>query len=113
MKKKSKGGLVYSTDPEKMNKINQGTGPAPSVELAPEQTTVRVSLDTKRRRGKTVTLLTGFQSSKETLKQLGKKLKSACGSGGTIHENEIEIQGDHRGKIEKILSGLNYKTKRL
>ena len=109
MKKKSNRDLVYSTDPQKMNKINQGAGPTPSVELPPDQTTVRIGLDTKRRRGKTVTLLTGFQSSKETLKQLGKVLKSSCGSGGTIHQNEIEIQGDHRDKIQKILSGMNSK----
>ena len=113
MRKKSDRDLVYSTDPEKMNKINQGTRSAPSVGLPPEQATLRVSLDTKRRRGKTVTLLTGFQSSKETLKQLGKVLKSSCGAGGAIHQNEIEIQGDHRDKVCAILSELNYKIKRL
>jgi len=113
MVKKLNGKLVYSTDALKMERIARGGDSAQVDELPPEQTTVRVSLDRKRRRGKTVTVLTGFQAPTERLKQLGRKLKTACGSGGTVRANEIEIQGDHRDKICTILKEMNYIVKRI
>jgi len=109
----AKSGLIYSTDPQVMKMIQKGTAKSAITEAPPEHTTVRVELDRKRRRGKTVTLLTGFQASEEALKELAKKLKSACGAGGTTHDGEIEIQGDHRERVCGLLAGMGYKVKRI
>ena len=112
MAKEKRYDVVYSTDPDKMKIIREGECESDAIELSPEETTVYVSLDRKNRKGKTVTVLSGFQASQNTLKTLGKKLKAACGSGGTVRDNIIEIQGDHFSKICDILVDMKYKVKR-
>lgn len=64
---------------------------------------VRVSRETKGRGGKAVTLVKGLGLPADALTALGKQLKAACGSGGTVKEGVIEIQGDH---IEKVMAAL-------
>lgn len=64
---------------------------------------IRISRESKGRKGKGVTLITGFQSSDAELKALAKKLKALCGSGGTVKNDVIEIQGDHRDQIKQEL----------
>jgi len=64
---------------------------------------IRVSRETKGRKGKGVTLISGFQGSEDELKMLGKRLKQLCGTGGTVKNGVIEIQGDVRNKIVEIL----------
>ncbi|MFH7024782.1 MAG: translation initiation factor [Heteroscytonema crispum UTEX LB 1556] len=83
----------------------------PIQELPPQQQNVRVQATRSGRKGKTVTVITGFQSKPETLQALVKQLKSQCGSGGTVKDNEIEIQGEHKQKILEILIALGYKAK--
>lgn len=83
----------------------------PTPELPPNQQNVRVQTSRAGRKGKTVTIITGFQTSPETLNALLKQLKSQCGTGGTIKDDTIEIQGDHKQKILQILLQLNYKAK--
>ena len=80
-------------------------------ELPPSQQNLRVQASRKGRGGKTVTVITGFQEKPETLATLLKQLKAVCGAGGTVKENEIEIQGDHRQKLVEILTKLGYKAK--
>ncbi|MBV8887904.1 MAG: translation initiation factor [Chroococcidiopsidaceae cyanobacterium CP_BM_RX_35] len=80
-------------------------------ELPPSQQNLRVQASSKGRKGKTVTVISGFQAKPETLATLVKQLKTQCGTGGTVKENEIEIQGDHREKLVQILSQLGYKVK--
>ena len=80
-------------------------------DLPPDKQNVRVQSTRAGRKGKTVTVITGFQSKTETLQALLKKLKSQCGTGGTLKDNEIEIQGDHKQKILEILKQLGYKAK--
>ncbi|QYX33975.1 translation initiation factor [Sphaerospermopsis torques-reginae] len=83
----------------------------PVQELPPNQQNVRVQATRAGRKGKTVTVITGFQTKAETLNGLLKQLKTQCGTGGTLKENEIEIQGDHKQKILEILVKLGYKAK--
>ena len=80
-------------------------------ELPPSQQNLRVQASRAGRKGKTVTTITGFQSKPETLAALLKQLKSQCGAGGTVKENEIEIQGDHKQKLLQVLTQMGYKVK--
>lgn len=80
-------------------------------DLPAAQQNLRVEASRKGRKGKTVTVITGFQAKSETLATLLKQLKAQCGTGGTLKENEIEIQGDHKQKLLQILTDLGYKAK--
>ncbi|UKO98727.1 translation initiation factor [Nostoc sp. UHCC 0870] len=80
-------------------------------ELPPKQQNLRVQATRSGRKGKTVTVITGFQTKPETLADLVKTLKTQCGTGGTVKDNEIELQGDHKQKILEILIKLGYKAK--
>ena len=80
-------------------------------DLPPQQQNLRIQASRSGRKGKTVTIITGFQSSAETLAKLLKQLKTQCGSGGTVKENSLEIQGDHRDKLLQLLIQLGYKAK--
>lgn len=80
-------------------------------DLPPNQQNLRVEASRSGRKGKTVTIIRGFQASPDTLAELLKKLKTQCGAGGTIKENEIEIQGDHKQKVVQFLLQLGYKAK--
>lgn len=80
-------------------------------ELTPQQQNIRIQASRAGRKGKTVTMLTGFQTSAAVLQQLLKQLKSHCGAGGTLKDTSLEIQGDHRQKILQILLSLGYEAK--
>jgi translation initiation factor 1 len=73
---------------------------------------VRVSRETKGRGGKTVTLVKGVSLASNDLEALGKQLKAACGSGGTVKDSVIEVQGDHIDRIVAMLNALGYGAKR-
>jgi translation initiation factor 1 len=90
---------------------NSAATERPIQELPPQQQNVRVQATRAGRKGKTVTVITGFQAKPETLATLVKQLKTQCGTGGTVKDNEIEIQGDHKQKILEILTKLGYKAK--
>jgi translation initiation factor 1 len=98
MSKKNKPdnrGFVYSTDPAfsfEEDKENIDTLPAAQQKL-------KVRLDTKHRAGKAVTLVEGFVGQEQDLEDLGKKLKSFCGTGGSAKDGEIIVQGDQREKV--------------
>ena len=72
---------------------------------------IKIMLETKGRGGKAVTVLSGFQSNPKELDDLCKALKKTCGSGGTVRDNCIEVQGDHRNVSEKKLIDLGYTVK--
>ncbi|MEW6494847.1 MAG: translation initiation factor [Cyanobacteriota bacterium] len=80
-------------------------------ESPPNQQDLRVQASRKGRKGKTVTVISGFQSTPETLTNLLKQLKTQCGSGGTVKDNTLEIQGDHAQKLVQLLTQLGYKAK--
>jgi translation initiation factor 1 len=84
---------------------------AEAIDILPEDQNPRIQASRKGRKGKTVTVISGLQGKVETLEALLKLLKNQCGAGGTLKEDEIEIQGDHGAKILQILSKLGYKAK--
>jgi translation initiation factor 1 len=69
---------------------------------------VRVFLDTKGRKGKTVTVVAGLKHNPETMERIARLLKQHCGAGGTVKEGTIEIQGDNRGRVTEKLRSMNY-----
>jgi translation initiation factor 1 len=99
MSKKNKGdkhGFVYSTNPDFRFQPEDETQ---TNTLPPAQQKLRIRLETKHRGGKVATLITGFIGTEEGLEDLGKKLKNTCGTGGSVKDNEIIIQGDQRNKV--------------
>jgi translation initiation factor 1 len=109
-KKPNDSGIVYSTDPAFRVEDDQ----TPEETLPPKQQKLRVRLDTKQRAGKAVTLVEGFAGGTEDLGQLGKLLKTYCGTGGSVKDGQIIIQGDQRDKICQWLLSKGYSsTKRL
>jgi translation initiation factor 1 len=106
--KSGKNRVVYS---EFGNQTNDAAFERAVPDLPPAQQNLRVQATRSGRKGKTVTVISGLQSSPETLADLLKKLKAQCGAGGTVKENEIEIQGDHTQKLVQILTQLGYKAK--
>jgi translation initiation factor 1 len=73
---------------------------------------VRVGRETKGRKGKGVTVITGLPLADDELARLATRLKKRCGSGGTVRNGVIEIQGDHRDLLVTQLDGLGYRVKR-
>ncbi len=100
--------VVYSTNPDYQY---EEEGQEEMLTLPPSQQKLYLSLDKKQRKGKKVTLLTGFVGNSDDLKSLGKRLKSACGSGGSVKNGEVLIQGDFREKVKAILEKEGYKVK--
>ena len=101
-----KHGFVYSTDPAfdfQVENNNAQTLPAAQQKL-------RIRLETKHRAGKAVTIVDGFIGTAEDLEDLGKKLKSYCGTGGSAKDGEIIVQGDQREKIKQWLIKNGYKN---
>ena len=102
----SLGGLVYSTNPD--FKIEEESFDE-ELTLEPEVQKLRVNIDKKQRAGKMVTLVTGFTGIERDREDLGKKLKSFCGTGGSVKDGEIIIQGDNRDKVLQWLLKNGYK----
>lgn len=73
--------------------------------------TVRIRLDRKGRKGKTVTLVTGLQHNPDTMKEIARLLKERCGTGGTVKEGNIELQGDQRERAGMELERMHYIVK--
>ena len=89
-------GIVYSTDP---GFRSFGDDEDQIVSLPAAEQKLRIRLDTKHRGGKAVTLLEGFSGSNSQKEDIGKKLKAFCGTGGSVKDGEIIIQGDQRDKV--------------
>ena len=108
-KKRSENGIVYSTNPDFI--YDDHTIQEPYT-LPPRQQDLRVILDKKLRGGKKVTLVTGFIGNTGDLKTLGNMLKTKCGTGGSVKDGVILIQGDFRERVMKLLLDQGYRAKR-
>jgi translation initiation factor 1 len=104
---KSYSPLVYSTDPnfklEEENNEEQET-------LLPEEQKIKIRLEKKHRGGKTVTLIENFIGRTADKEDIGKKLKTSCGTGGSVKDGEILVQGDNRDKVLQWLLKNGYKN---
>jgi translation initiation factor 1 len=111
MRKPVSGGLVYSTEAGRM--CPQCRLPLTACECASQAAAaaiaksggiVRVSRETKGRGGKAVTLVRGLPLAADELAALGKRLRTGCGSGGTVKDGVIEVQGDHCERVLALLA---------
>lgn len=107
-KKDNRSPFVYSTDPSFDPSAGEGSY---ETTLPVSEQLLRVTMETKHRAGKTVTLITGFIGLAEDMADLGKQLKNHCGTGGTAKDGEIVLQGDHREKVRTWLLKNNYRVK--
>ena len=105
---KERLGIVYSTNE---NYEYDTEASQADQTLPPEKQNLRIQLSTKHRKGKTVTLVSGFVGKNEDLLVLEKELKTKCATGGSSKDGEIIIQGDFREKISSYLKSKNYKVK--
>lgn len=107
MSKKNKPdsrGYVYSTDPDFL----QYEKPEEIPTLPADKQLLKIILETKHRGGKAVTIVYGFEGLTQDIEELGKKLKTHCGTGGAVKDREIIVQGDHRDKVLQWLHKNGY-----
>ncbi len=113
--KKMADGIVYSTEHGRMcpvcNKPVAKCLCGQKKEIPPSDGIVRIGRETKGRKGKGVTLVTGAPLDESGLKELGKQLKAKCGAGGTVKDGVIEIQGDHRSLLLEVLKKRGWTVK--
>ena len=102
-------GIVYSTDPS----FKPDEDHSAEQTLAPSAQKLKISLDKRHRAGKAVTLIEGFVGSEAALQELGKSLKTFCGTGGSAKDMEIIVQGDQRDKVLQWLMKNGYNKSRI
>lgn len=106
---RSKGGLVYSTGKETMASLLEGLSLRDEEETLPkEEQELRVRIERKGRKGKTVTLISGFVGQSADLEELGKALKARCGIGGSVKEGEVILQGELVERVVALLREMGY-----
>jgi translation initiation factor 1 len=108
---KDKNRTVWSSEDGDMRKDLRYRAPRPVKSLPPGKQIAYLHRESKGRGGKTVTLVKNLVLAENDLKTLAKKLKSACGTGGTVKDGIIEIQGEHRQKIAELLRKQGYQVK--
>ncbi|MBI1305367.1 MAG: translation initiation factor [Bacteroidetes bacterium] len=101
------GGLVYSTNPDQQLYEE----PEEIEELSNSDQNLVVRTDKKNRKGKVVTLIQNFEGPESAFSDLAKKLKTLCGTGGSVKDGEIIIQGDNKIRISDYLKKEGYKVK--
>lgn len=111
-KRRNRGKSNFSASKNRCERCGRYPCRCPKARSAPPQEQQpRIFRDRKGRGGKVVTVVRDLQLSDDDLNALGKQLKKKCGAGGTIKDGNIEIQGDHREKVESELLKLGYRAK--
>ena len=105
---KKRLGVVYSTN--ESFEYNTDSEGSPET-LPPEKQRLIISLDRKQRKGKSVSLISGFVGQPDDLEELARELKKKCGTGGSAKEGDIIIQGDFRQRLREILESEGYHVK--
>jgi len=108
-KRENASGIVYSTNPDFV--FNTGKQEEP-ITLPPQQQNLIIKTDSKNRKGKIVTLIDGFIGKIQDLRDLEKKLKIFCGTGGSVKNGIIIIQGEFKEKLSNYLISEGYKVRR-
>ena len=103
--------LVWTSDSEAAKRLRESASRTGDRDEEPSKQTIRVVADRKRRAGKTVTVVSGFQLTEATLALLSTALKKKCGAGGSCGDGEIEIQGDHVSRVGEELRVLGYRVR--
>jgi translation initiation factor 1 len=103
--------LVWTSDPEAAKRLREEGTQDAKADADPSKQTIRVTIDRKRRAGKSVTVATGFQLTASSLAELAASLKKKCGAGGAAKDGEIEIQGDHLASVTAELQRLGYRVR--
>lgn len=104
---KKREGIVYSTKSDFVYQTNEIEEPET---LPAEKQKLKIALDRKQRKGKTVVLITGFVGKSDDLENLAKELKNKCGTGGSAKNGEIIIQGEMIEKVKDILRNKGFKV---
>lgn len=117
MRKSGRGGLVYSTDTGRMcpacrQPVAGCVCRAEAAAARQGDGIVRVSRETKGRGGKAVTVVRGVDLDPAGLAALGKRLRTACGAGGTVKDGVLEVQGDHADRVVAVLTQAGWTVKR-
>jgi translation initiation factor 1 len=120
MPKKKRDGdgavLVYESGPEGARSFGPGgkavdeAGSAASADLPPAEQRLKVVADTRAGHGRIVTVVTGLVLTAPSLDKLAKQLKQSCGTGGTVKGATVELQGDHRERVVKMLVEKGYRV---
>ena len=84
--------------------------PVPSSLLPPNKQTAKLAVE-KRKKGKVVTVIRGLAAGANDLPALLARLKNACGAGGTLDGETLEVQGDHVERLRKLLGEIGYKVR--
>ena len=103
----SLSGLVYSTDPNFKIEEDENTE---EQTILPAEQKIKIRLDKKHRGGKVVTLIENFIGTNADKEDIGKKLKTVCGTGGSVKDGEILVQGDNRDKVLQWLLKNGFKN---
>ena len=105
------------SDLSELSELVQSPGSLPGIPVSRKQKhdgkgkSIHLSLDTHGRKGKSVTIVSGLQHNPETMEDIARILKQYCGTGGTVKEGDIELQGDQRVRAAEKLKGMNYVVK--
>ena len=104
--------LVYTTDPAEAKKLREEGAMPESRDLPAHDQMIRVAVDRRPGKDKSVTIASGFRLTPESLEKVARQLKARCAAGGTTKEDTIEVQGDHVGVVANLLSGLGYRVRK-
>jgi translation initiation factor 1 len=106
--RKKREGVVYSTNKDFVYETNENSEPET---LEPSKQKLKIFIDRKQRKGKSVVIISGFIGKNEDIESLSKEIKTKCGTGGSVKDGEIIIQGEMLDKIKNYLISKGFNVK--